>query len=266
MLITSEPFNLDTWAYHFNGLAKYWFMYAPALNQEEAREAFQRVLDRRTGRVFGRRHLQRYLRFTRAGRLIIKDPIACFSSEWLYQNFDLDVVVIVRHPAAFALSLKRMNWSFAFDNLLKQERLMDELLTPYAAEISSKPESIIDQAALIWKLIYHVLGEFSERNKSWLVVSHEELSLDAVVGIQRLYEKLALSWSDQIEEKILAATSLDNPLDPKQGVAHQMKRDSVANVDRWKRNLSRDEVQRIRKITAGVVERYYSEESWRVPE
>ena len=37
----------------------------------------------------------------RGARMVMKDPIALFSAEWLSTRFDMPVVVIIRHPAAF---------------------------------------------------------------------------------------------------------------------------------------------------------------------
>jgi hypothetical protein len=45
-----------------------------------------------------------------AYRPLMKDPIAFFSAEWLARTFGMDVVVLVRHPAALAGSLKRLDW------------------------------------------------------------------------------------------------------------------------------------------------------------
>ena len=42
----------------------------------------------------------------RGDRVVMKDPLAFFSAEWLMQNFGMTVVVLIRHPAAFVASLK----------------------------------------------------------------------------------------------------------------------------------------------------------------
>jgi hypothetical protein len=47
-LVAHEPFNIEPWAYALDGLAKHWFTYAPALPQDAALEAFDKVLRRRT--------------------------------------------------------------------------------------------------------------------------------------------------------------------------------------------------------------------------
>lgn len=262
LLLASEPFNLDNWAYRLGGMATNWFTYAPGLEQERAKQAFSRILERRTGRVFGRRHVQRYLPFTRRGRLLIKDPIACMSSEWLAENFPIEVLVIVRHPAAFAASLKRMEWYFPFEDLLRQERLMDDLLYPFRAEIEAGCSDIVDQAGLIWSIIYHVLSTFADRHPEWVVVKHEAVSRQPVEELNKLYDRFGLSWSGKVEQQIRKYTAKGNPVNPKKGVAHQMIRDSEKNISRWKTVLSPDEATALRRRTAPVADRFYADSDW----
>jgi hypothetical protein len=102
--------------YALDGFAKHWFTYAPALPQDAAPEAFGKVLRRRTRKIFLKNQPQRWFSPLRLGRLIIKDPIGALSSDWLARNFDLEVVVLVRHSAAFAASLKRLNWRHPFEH------------------------------------------------------------------------------------------------------------------------------------------------------
>jgi hypothetical protein len=37
-------------------------------------------------------------------RPLLKDPLALYSAEWLTSEYDMDVVLLARHPAAFAAS------------------------------------------------------------------------------------------------------------------------------------------------------------------
>ena len=51
------------------------------------------------------------------------------------ERFDLAVVAMIRNPAAFASSIKRLAWGFDFRNWLDQELLMRDLLHPFTDEI-----------------------------------------------------------------------------------------------------------------------------------
>jgi hypothetical protein len=52
-------------------------------------------------------------------RPLLKDPIAALSADWLAKRFDMDVVILIRHPAAFVTSLMRMHWRFDFNTFLR---------------------------------------------------------------------------------------------------------------------------------------------------
>lgn len=68
-------------------------------------------------------------------RPLLKDPIAVFSAEWLQSRFNMDVVVLIRHPAAFAGSIKVKNWTYPFAHFLEQPLLMKDYLHPFERDI-----------------------------------------------------------------------------------------------------------------------------------
>jgi len=261
-LIAHEPFNIQPWAYALDGLAKYWFTYAPALPQDAALEAFKKVLKRRTRKIFLKNEPQHWIPPLRRGRLIIKDPIAALSSDWLAKNFDLEVIVLVRHPAAFAASLKRLGWRHPFEHFLMQEVLMKRQLEPYRAEIASKPADIVEQAAIIWKCLYSVLFTYLDNNPNWLVRKHEVLSGNPVVELRGLYEALGLEWTATVEENVVKYTRRGNPVNIPTDTVHQLRRDSAANIARWKEMLTEEEIARVYEITRPISDSYYPETDW----
>lgn len=264
-LIAHEPFQIEPWAYALDGLAKYWFTYAPALPQGAALGAFGKVLERRTRKIFLKNEPQHWLPPLRRGRLIIKDPIAALSSDWLAKNFDLEVVVLVRHPAAFAASLKRLDWTHPFDHFLRQEMLMRRHLEPYRAEIEREPKDVIEQAAIIWKCLYGVLATYVRDNPDWLIVKHEVLSTNPVVELKNLYEVLGLEWTTGVEDAVVRHTRRGNPVNAPKDTVHQLRRDSAANASRWKRALTGEEITKVHDLTRPVSELYYPERDWEMP-
>src|SRR3989344_3011392 len=109
-------------------------------------------------------------------RPLIKDPIACFASEWLAKKFEMQVVILWRHPAAFYASLKRLNWHFDFSNLLKQANLMADHLEPLRNFIEQENKSYAQEAAILWLCIYSVLDKYLANNTNWLSQRHEDIS------------------------------------------------------------------------------------------
>src|SRR5690349_10463250 len=88
-------------------------------------------------------------------RPLVKDPIALLSAEWLAETFGMDVVVLIRHPAAFAASLKRLGWRHSFATFFDENGDLPEVVRPYEAEIRAQahePGDGLAQAALLWRL------------------------------------------------------------------------------------------------------------------
>lgn len=257
-----EPFNADPTQFRLGGLTDRWFAYAGDLDQEALRRLFRRILAGNERKLMLRRQWHWWNPLPTRGRVIVKDPIASMSSEWLSENFDMAVVVLVRHPAGFASSLKRLDWRFDWDNFLGQPHLMTDHLEPFRAEIEARPRDIAAQAAVLWRCIYSVLLTYAGRNPSWVVRTHESLSDDPVARIGELYGLLDLNWTPRVSASIQAHTRKGNPVAAPEGVIHALVRDSAAAVRNWKKILTPEEVDHLRDSTYEMASRFYSDEDW----
>ena len=144
----------------------------------------------------------------RRSRPLLKDPIAVFSSEWLASRFDAQVIVLIRHPAAFVSSVKRLGWTHDFALFLDQPLLLRDHLAPFEDEIRDFAEherDQIDQAILLWRLIYHTVGTFRDRHPDWTFVRHEDLSREPVPGFESLFATLGVEIDDGIRRAIAGA-------------------------------------------------------------
>lgn len=195
-------------------------------------------------------------------RFLIKDPIACFASEYLHKAFGLDVVVIIRHPAAFVASLKRLDWSFDFSEFIQQEALRQDFLDDVLKGDTPQRLSVTEKRALLWRCIYSVLFCYLERNPKIIGVRHEDLSGNPPAEFKALYGKLGIFYTDKIESLIQSYTEANNPVDPKTDQAHTLKRDSKGNIKRWKKVLSEDEINTIKTITGDLAAGFYDDSDW----
>lgn len=198
-------------------------------------------------------------------RPVIKDPFALFSVPWFAQRLDCRVVITVRHPAAFASSLKRLGWNFEFSNLLQQPLLMRDWLEPYRHEMEAMldtPDDIIAQGSLLWRILYQVVDQFRDRVPGLLIVRHEDLSLEPIDGFQDLFTSLGLGFSSRVKKAILNTSSSKNPRELAKEAIHAINLDSRANLRNWKRRLEPGEIKRIRRLTEDVAAIYYPELVW----
>jgi hypothetical protein len=196
-------------------------------------------------------------------RPLIKDPFAVFSMPWFVERLNCQVVVTVRHPAAFASSLKRLNWSFDFRDLLDQPLLMRDHLEADRADMQSMPaDDVIGQAALLWRIIYRSVQRDGQKHPAIQAVRHEDLSLDPVSGFRSLYQSLGLDFSPRAEKDVLNASSSENPTELSKNKTHSVKLDSRANLHNWKKRLTPEEIKRIRSLTEDVASSFYSDVKW----
>jgi hypothetical protein len=273
----SEPLNI----LHRPGVLRApvlkWYTLISEENEAEYLPAFRAMLGFRYGlwrEVRSVRSSKDFLRMGRdfsiflRGRLLgkrplIKDPFAVFSAPWFADRLGCRVVVTVRHPAGFASSLKRLNWSFDFHDLLDQPLLMQRWLGVDRAEMElAYADDVIGQAALLWRVVYRVVARMMKLYPSFIVVRHEDLSLDPVSCYRDLYAALDLDFTPKVEESILKSSSSENPAELSKKKVHAVKLDSRANLDNWKKRLSEAEVMHIRKITGKTAKLFYSDEEW----
>jgi hypothetical protein len=273
-----EPFNVGRWPGWLRSRPPFWYLYVCEENQRTYRPLVEDVLRFRypiRNIVAARRAPQighmlaewsRSLSYRARGmRPLLKDPIALMSAEWLDRNFGAEVLVMVRHPAAFAGSLKRLSWEFDFNHWAEQSLFLRDLAGPYEHQIreyASHGRDLIDQAVLLWNVIHHIIRGYRQRHPEWIFLRHEDLAEQRVEGFRKLYARLELPWSDGIESAVARSST-----GPWYGEAPRMRRrrvheDSPSGRWTWVRRLSPEERERIRIGTAEVAADFYCDEDW----
>lgn len=191
-------------------------------------------------------------------RTLLKDPIAIMSAVWIYENFPTDVIITIRHPAAFIASMKLKNWEFNFNELLQQKDLMALYLKPYQLEIehyAKTKQPIVSQGILLWNILYSVVLQYQKTyGNQWYFVKHEDLSLNPIKEFSKIFDYLNLPYTQEIQNYIITTSTSD--------MATTHKRDSKSNIYTWKNRLNEDEIAKIKTQTMPVWSHFYSEEDW----
>jgi hypothetical protein len=265
-----EPFNPNISVYR--SLFDYWFTYVCDENQSVYYKDISDCLDFKYPFAKDIRTIRSPKDIVRIGRdylklkkyrlmgkqALIKDPISIFSAGWLYNTFNMNVIVLMRHPAAFVGSLKKRNATFPFSHFLSQKFLMRDHLSQYREKIekyTANPPDIIDQGILLWNIIHDVILRYRQKNSHWVYRRHEDLSKNPVDEFCKIYNILGLNYSDTVKNKIEKFSSLDQQ---KEGI----KRDSKANIWSWKRRLTNEQINRVRRGTAKLADEIYTNEDW----
>lgn len=197
-------------------------------------------------------------------RPLLKDPIALFSAEWLSKRFDMDVVIMVRHPGAFAWSYRRIAEPNRFADLLSQRALMQGPLEPFVDEVEQAAKSAdpIYQAAILWRVVYGTVIGYQSRHPDWVLATHEELSTHPLETFPDLFARVGLPFTGKTRHFIELTTNELNPVEAPKDRLHHIKRNSRENVRAWQRRLSPEEIERVRTLTGDVAQRFYTASSW----
>lgn len=193
-------------------------------------------------------------------RKIFKDPIAFFSADFFYNYFDSDVAILIRHPAAFAESLKSKDWKHDFTHFIQQPDLMENKLLPFKSDIQAfltdneKQKDIIEHAILLWNIFHHQILEYQKNYNSWHFIKHETLSINPQEEFKILFKKLNIEFDSTVEKFITETTSSDS--------VDGEYRNALTNVKKWKTRLTSHEIERIYFGTEKISKLFYSKEEW----
>jgi hypothetical protein len=272
-----EPFNIVQQPGICGARFDYWFTYLCDENGQryyddirkslEFRYQFGKVLPTLRTPVDAYHLVKDFSHFTYCRTLgkrpLMKDPLAVFSAEWLAKTFGMDVVILIRHPAGFAGSLKKANRPHPFDHFLRQPLLMEQHLSAFRSEIeefSKSSKDIVDQAILLWNIIYSMVLKYKEKHPEWIFVQHKALSDDPISGFSDIFGKLNLPYPQSIEDKIREYSSAKNPSQETSAAA--IRRNSKANWWNWKNRLTNEEIARIREKTGDISRHFSGGEDW----
>ncbi|MEO1134305.1 MAG: sulfotransferase, partial [Cyanobacteria bacterium J06639_1] len=196
-------------------------------------------------------------------RPLIKDPLALMSVEWLLELLDPNVIISVRHPAAYVSSIKRLNWDVGPKLFLPQPELCETYLQPFMDDLhalAASPErDIVGEAIVAWRIFHHVIHLYQKAHPEFIVVRTEDLSRDPAGGYRNLFDRLALPFTNDIRDRILAYSSANNPKEAGRGRADQIARDSRATISVWKQRLSPTEIDRIQRETEDIAPLFYGD-------
>lgn len=280
-----EPFNLtDRRPGLVNVHFDYWFQYINDKNSTSYYEPIKKMLEFQydlgvglssvgSGREFlklGRDYYQ-CMKYRYSGaRPLVKQPTSIFMARWFYETFNSDIIVLIRHPAAFISSLMMLQWRHPFSEFLQQPDLMKDYLVPFEEEIrlySIKEQCLMDQAILLWKIIHHTIHLYQDKYNDWIFMRHEDLSLNGTAEFEALFSRLNIPVDERVIQCINKYGSKTNPADSTAvGLMLQtdkaIKRDSVANVSNWKKRLTEREIDHIRKNVEDISRYFYTDNEW----
>jgi hypothetical protein len=206
----------------------------------------------------------RFANWRRQGaRPLLKDPIAVYSAGWLADTFDMEVIALTRHPAAFVNSIVGRRLRHPFDHFLRQPLLMRDVLAPFAAQISrfaDVEQPLLDQGILLWNLLHTPIARYRRDRPSWSFLRLEDVAAAPDATFRAIYERLGLLYDETVRRTVAEHSGSDNPAEDIDPTSH--RRDSAASVVAWKRHLPPEDVDRIRTGVEPLSKEFYTDEDW----
>ncbi len=199
--------------------------------------------------------------------VLIKDPTALPSSGYLSNTYGMKVIFLIRHPAAFYMSMKKQQWDFDFNNLLQQKELCENLLQDYTDEIKQNPKSYIDRIALLWKVLAGIERQILENQikSRGFKITHEALCLEPMETMQQVFDFLEIPLNNKVRQFIIRTTSSEKT-DAEEGKVHDFFRDSRRLAWGWKQKITEEERDRIREVTENEAAHHYPDSTWSLGE
>lgn len=275
-VLVNEPFNRDNNALYELG----WKRQFQYLTQETGMryEPLLRGVFRLEPNMFGRtsnliskkglRNMYHSFSHMMGGppqRVILKDPIALASASWIADTFHARVVITVRHPAPFCLSLKKLQWGIETDFFLQQEDLMEEHLAQFRPELEELRHIKgydLRLAILGWRVLYHLAWKQMQQHPEFILVRHEDVSANPVEYFCELFHALNQPFTSDVIALIEECVSEENPVTTPSNDPHSIHVNASAGLQFWKSHLSPSEIAQIKEGTADICPKFYTEEDW----
>ena len=245
-LYLDEPTSLNDLPGSLSSI-KYWFQYIQNKDEQEIKDLLK----------------LNNIALEQNKHALFKDPLAFFSIDTFINNLEADVLISVRHPAAFVSSLKRLGWSHDFNHFLEQKELMETYLYPFRNEIkdfAKNEKDIIEQGILLWNIINLNTLKFKQTYPKIYTVRHEDLSLNPLIEFQKIFDYFNIPFTSETKRYLLNTTNEKNDAEAQNNVPHQLHRNSKANIYNFKNRLTQTEIKQIREGTEIVSHVFYDKE------
>jgi hypothetical protein len=210
-------------------------------------------------------------------RPMLNDPYATLAARWLAEQLGAQVVAVVRHPAAMLASFRKLGYErIDLRGMLDQPLLMRDWLEPLRAETETAGgEDLVGQAALLWRILYRVTAAYRSTVPGFVVVRHEDLSVDPLAAYEKLHVELGLPFTAEVRAAVEEGSGLTLARGAAGGEKTHVWRlsrrgflsrtayrpmDSRGSLGAWRSAVTPDEIARIRWLTEDVARLYYTDE------
>jgi hypothetical protein len=172
-------------------------------------------------------------------RFVVKSIHAQLAVEWLAEEFGLDVLLLLRHPANVLASWLEVNLKDSHNTTLEtRPEIRARYVEPWGVPLPG--DDPVEKMSWRIGLLTAALEDASRRHPEWQLRTHERLCTDTVAEFRRLYGALGLAWGDGVEEFLVGH---DRP-----GTGFAIDRVASDLSDSWQRRLDDDQLATLQRV------------------
>ena len=191
--------------------------------------------------------------------VIMKDPFLSLSLEYATSLTSRPIVVTVRHPAAWSLSLRRVAWhpGELLESIPQRRRLSDVAHRLGLPDREWRQAPLFEAAAWTWALLVAAAQQQADQlGDRVLFMPLERFETDPVETALSLIDEVGLRAAvgsrAAIEQLTLGTTAT-----PTDATTHVLQRDTSASLGAWRSIITPEDREIIWAIAAPVASPYY---------
>jgi Sulfotransferase family len=175
-------------------------------------------------------------------RVVAKSIHLQFALDWLTSEFDVDVLVLLRHPANVLASWMGMNLKDSRSSVLETR---PDIRAGYVERwgVPLPGSDLIEQMSWRIGLLTAALEEAAARNPRLHVRVHDALCVDPSAQFSELFDELGLEWSDDTDQYL---RDHDTP-----GEGFTVFRVASELSQGWEEKLDDDQLATLRRVLEG---------------
>ena len=198
----------------------------------------------------------------RSATPVVKDPFLLLGLNALQPALThRTIVVSIRHPCSWVLSLRRMSWPAGpeLNALIKQRNLYETFLSDLLPQRDWTQADDLEAGATAWACLYHMVNMQVSLGARALVVPLESFAQEPVDVMNQMFEVVGLDAPSNIADLAVRYTRSADTVTPDAAEKHLLQRNSRGLSDAWKAKLTAAEINRVREITKPVFDSFYSD-------
>jgi hypothetical protein len=171
-------------------------------------------------------------------RLLVKSVHAPLTIEWLAEEFEFDVLVLLRHPGNVLSSWLTLDLNDQFSRLEENPAVRARFLNPW--RVAPPGPDPLERMIFSIGVLSTALEAAASRNPHWHVRTHEQLCSDPGSEFKKLYADLGLKWSEAVEGLLVGNNR------PGEGFIN--RRVAAELPDNWKQRLTPHQVVVMQRV------------------